>query len=1003
MDIMDNTSPPAPSPSAPITAMSSLSLNRDDGAEWPVDRVRSNFISFFVEKHQHTFWPSSPCVPHDDPTLLFANAGMNQYKPLFLGTCDPNIEMSTLKRAVNSQKCIRAGGKHNDLDDVGKDVYHHTFFEMLGNWSFGDYFKKEAIEMAYNCLVQQFSLDPDRLYATYFGGDDSSPADNEARDLWLQYLPSERVLPFDAKDNFWEMGATGPCGPCTEIHYDRIGNRDAAALVNMDDPNVIEIWNNVFIQFNREPDGSLRPLPHKHIDTGMGLERLTSILQNKMSNYDTDIFMPIFHDLRKILQNQGVPDVPEYNGKVGADDIGGVDMAYRVIADHIRTLSFSIADGAMPSNDGRGYVLRRVLRRAVRYGRSNLKAEIGFFSQLVPTVVRLFGGFYPELREKEDLITSVISEEETSFGQTLDKGLHKFEAMATKCASTGIFAAKDAHILYTTMGFPVDLTELMVEERGMKLDKEGFEKLMQHEIELSAKALQEKQLKASGGVDMTLEAEQTNYLIEKNIPVTQDELKYSREGSFDARILELYVGRNATDMYGFIGTIHAEDVGGKMIGIILDQTSFYAESGGQVTDTGMLASIDGDAMIQIENVQVYAGYVVHSGRLLSGSVCIGEHVKLSVDFERRLKIASNHTMTHVLNFALRHVLVLHPEESEKSNVAQQLDQKGSLVDDSKLRFDFSWNGPLSESQLAKIEQVCADRVKSAVPVESYVAPLADAHQISSLRAVFGEAYPDPVRVVSVSSTPLQEILNDPSNENWFDYSIEFCGGTHLTNTSEAEDFVLLNEEGIAKGVRRITAVTMQVARDAIELDRQLQDKLTAAREMDVKELEQEIKRLTVEVNNSSISAARKLRMKDSLTELSRKVIAWKKEQGANITSKIVAAALEAAEKEADSHVVCRVDFGLDGKVAKLVMAQWCALNKEEKRALLMVTADIPTDKFMVFATANGCEGVDCKAWVTAATLAMDAKGGGKSDSAQFNVHGVHKIDLVLEKARAFFN
>ncbi len=919
----------------------------------------------------------------------------------FIGTCDPNIEMSTLKRAVNSQKCIRAGGKHNDLDDVGKDVYHHTFFEMLGNWSFGDYFKKEAIDMAYNCLVQQFGLDPNRLYATYFGGDESTPADDEARELWLKYLPTERVLPFDAKDNFWEMGATGPCGPCTEIHYDRIGNRDAAALVNMDDPNVIEIWNNVFIQFNREPDGSLRPLPHKHIDTGMGLERLTSILQNKMSNYDTDIFMPIFHALRTILQKQGIPNVPAYSGKVGAEDAGGVDMAYRVIADHIRTLSFSIADGAMPSNDGRGYVLRRVLRRAVRYGRSNLNADIGFFAQLVPTVVQLFGGFYPELKEKEELITSVISEEEASFGQTLDKGLHKFEAMVAKYASTGIFAAKDAHILYTTMGFPVDLTELMVEERGMKLDKEGFERLMQHEMELSAKALHEKQLKAMGGVDMSLEAEQTNYLNEHNIQVTMDELKYDREGTVDAQILSLYVGRNATDLYGFIGTIHAEDVGNKMIGVILDQTSFYAESGGQVADTGTLVSIDGDAMIQIENVQVYAGYVVHCGRLISGTVHVKDRVKLRVDFERRLKIASNHTMTHVLNFALRHVLVLHPEDGEKSNAAQQLEQKGSLVDESKLRFDFSWNGPLSESQLSRIEQVCSDRVKSAVPVESCVAPLGDAHKISSLRAVFGEAYPDPVRVVSVSSTPLKDILSDPANDTWYDYSIEFCGGTHLTNTSEAEEFVLLNEEGIAKGVRRITAVTMQVARDAIVLERQLQDKLVAANSMEVKDLEQEIKKLTVMVNNSSFSAASKLRMRDSLTDLSKKVIAWKKEEGANITSKIIATALEVAKGASGNRVVCRFDFGLDGKVAKSVMAQWCTLNKHEKKALLMVTADVEADKFMVFATSGGCEDIDCKNWVATATTAMDAKGGGKADSAQFNVPGVHKIDQVLEKARAF--
>ncbi|MEL7473829.1 MAG: alanine--tRNA ligase, partial [Planctomycetota bacterium] len=444
---------------------------------WTAARVRQAFLDYFIKTHAHTHTPSSPVVPHDDPTLMFANAGMNQFKPVFLEQVPPGSPLVGVKRAANSQKCIRAGGKHNDLEDVGKDTYHHTFFEMLGNWSFGDYFKAEAINWAWDFLTNVLGLPADRLYATYFEGDASTgqPADDEARELWLKHLPPERVLPGNAKDNFWEMGDTGPCGPCSEIHFDRIGGRNAASLVNQDDPDVLEVWNLVFIQYDRQQDASLRPLPANHVDTGMGLERLVSVLQNKRSNYDTDLFGPLF-----VAIEQATGARP-YQGKLGADDKDDVDMAYRVIADHIRTLTLAITDGATPSNEGRGYVLRRVLRRAVRFGRQKLNAKSGFFSGLVPMVVESLGDAFPELRKDPQRVQAIILDEEESFGRTLDRGIKMFEDVAKSKQVSG----EDAFQLYDTYGFPLDLTQLMAEERGLIVDVAGFEKEMESQRERS--------------------------------------------------------------------------------------------------------------------------------------------------------------------------------------------------------------------------------------------------------------------------------------------------------------------------------------------------------------------------------------------------------------------------------------------------------------------------------------------------------------------------------------
>mmetsp|Transcript_3070 Transcript_3070/g.8679 ORF Transcript_3070/g.8679 Transcript_3070/m.8679 type:complete len:969 (-) Transcript_3070:118-3024(-) len=956
--------------------------------EWPMDKVRQTFIDFFVKQHGHTFWPSSPCVPVDDPTLLFTNAGMNQYKPLFLGTCDPNLEMSTLKRAVNTQKCIRAGGKHNDLDDVGKDVYHHTFFEMLGNWSFGDYFKKGAIDMAWKCLTEEFKLDPERLYATYFEGNEQTPADEEARQLWLQYLPESRVLPFGAKDNFWEMGATGPCGPCTEIHFDRIGGRDAAKLVNADLPDVIEIWNNVFIQYNREVDGSLRQLPAQHVDTGMGFERLTSILQGVDSNYDTDIFMPLFEAIQKET------GAPAYAGKVGPEeDPNFVDMAYRVVADHIRTLSFAIADGAVPSNDGRGYVLRRVLRRAVRFGRQNLGAELGFFAKLVPTFVNLMGKTFPELIEKQDHVTAIIRDEEDSFNRTLDKGLVEFQKRAEGLKKGGVFPGADAFFLYATMGFPVDLTELMAEEKGLTLDRQGFEAAMEEEQEKSRKAHLENQMAGMAGKDMRLVAEQTAHLVGQGVTATDDSHKYTwNQDLTGCSVKALFLGRGETeDKIGFVPEIKG---GTGMVGIVLDKSSFYAEAGGQVYDTGSIVSTGGLAL-KVSNVQLYGQFVLHVGEVEgAGTLKVGDAVTCKVDYDRRAPIAANHTMTHVLNFALKDVLM----KDAKDSTLTDIDQKGSYQDETKSRFDFSWNGPLKPAQLEAVENLCAERIAGAYPVDSYVASLADAQKISSLRAVFGEKYPDPVRVVAVSNHPITEMLSNPQDAQWNDYSVEFCGGTHLSNTKEAEAFCLLSEEGIAKGIRRIVFVTKDDAKKAIAEAEAFEAKLKKGESLDGEALDAEVKSLTQELSSLTISAAKKAQFRDRIDNLTKKVLAFKKKRLANISGEVVEKAVELAGSTPGNKVVMRFDFGVEGKVAKQIITGFC--KKIKDKALMLITADTSADKYMVVAGApKALKDVDCKAWATAATEGTGGKGGGKKDMAQFQVVGLGSIDGVLEKAK----
>ncbi|XP_021735180.1 alanine--tRNA ligase-like [Chenopodium quinoa] len=941
--------------------------------EWPAKKVRDTFIKYFEGKN-HAFWKSSPVVPVNDPTLLFANAGMNQFKPIFLGNVDPNSPLSELKRACNTQKCIRAGGKHNDLDDVGKDTYHHTFFEMLGNWSFGDYFKKEAIQWAWELLTKVYGLPANQIYATYFGGDEKAGlvADTEAKEIWLNYLPPERVLPFGCKDNFWEMGDTGPCGPCTEIHFDRIGNRDAASLVNNDDPTCIEIWNLVFIQFNRETDGSLKSLPAKHVDTGMGFERLTSILQNKMSNYDTDVFMPLFDAI------QQATGARTYSGKVGDDDVDKVDMAYRVVADHIRTLSFAIADGACPGNEGREYVLRRILRRAVRYGNEVLNAKEGFFNGLVPTLVNLMDDIFPELKQHEKHIKDVIAAEETSFGKTLLKGIEKFKKAAQEVDGKTL-TGQDAFLLWDSYGFPLDLTQLMAEERGLTVDTKGFIDAMAEARERSRSA----QNKQAGGA-ITMDANAMALLYNNQVPTTDDSSKYIWFKDHDSTIRAVYTGSE------FLESAEA----GQEIGVVLESTSFYAEQGGQIFDTG---SIDGPhGSFKVSNVQAFGGFVLHIGSSETGRLSVGDKVTCKVDYNRRQLIAPNHTCTHMLNFALREVLGTH------------VDQKGSIVLPEKLRYDFSHGKPVQSEELRKIESIVNEQIKAELDVYAKEAKLTDAKRVNGLRAVFGEIYPDPVRIVSIGKK-VEDLLADPEKEEWSQYSAELCGGTHISNTKEAKAFALLSEEGIAKGIRRVTAVTSDIALEAFKSACSLEQEVIDASNIEASLLEKKVAALRSSVDAASIPTAKKSDIRLKISLLQDQVRNAQKRLAAENRQKVVEIASERAEAavaEGKTFCISRVDVGVDASAVKILKEAIQEVIQEKKIPIMVFSVDESANKAIVYAGVPGkdnkCEGLEVSEWLTVALGPLKGKGGkGKGGLAQGQGTDASNVEEAIKLAVNF--
>ncbi|KAF7376011.1 Alanine--tRNA ligase [Mycena sanguinolenta] len=941
---------------------------------WPAAKVRQEFFSFFKSKG-HTYVPSSPTIPYDDPTLLFANAGMNQAGSIFLGTVDPHSEMSKLKRAFNSQKCIRAGGKHNDLDDVGKDSYHHTFFEMLGNWSFGDYFKKEAIAYSWELLTEIYKLPKERLYVTYFEGDAKNKLgpDLEAKEFWLaQGVPEDHILPGNAKDNFWEMGATGPCGPCSEIHFDRIGGRNAAHLVNQDDPDVIEIWNNVFIQFNREDDGSLKSLPSKHVDTGMGFERLVSIVQDKRSNYDTDVFTPIF------LKIQELTGVRPYQGRFGADDVDGIDTAYRVVADHVRTLTFALSDGGVPNNVGRGYVLRRILRRGARYARKKLGVTIGsFFSSLMPVLVETMGDVFPEITKKVDEIKEILDEEEESFSRTLDRGEKLFDQFATRAQEQGLkeLSGKDVWRLYDTFGFPVDLTRLMAEELDLGINDAEFE---------AAQAWSKEASKASLKRD-TIDTVKLDVhdiaALEKNssVPKTDDSAKFGSPllalGNTTATIKSIFYNKTFVEST-------ADIPANTSFGIILDKTSFYAESGGQECDTGNIV-IDGVADFEVTNVQIYNGYVLHVGRLKYGQLAIGSDVVSSYDELRRWPLRNNHTATHILNFCLREVLGDH------------IDQKGSLI---------------SLPEIGKIESMSIDWIRKNVKVYSKELDLQTAHKIPGLRAVFGESYPDPVRVVTLEYD-IDEIAKDITNPKWRNTSVEFCGGTygssllhndvsdfdqsHVAKTGDIKDFVIIEESGIAKGIRRITAVTGHEAQDVTRLAQALKAKLDRLEALSGQEKDSGLKALGVELGQADISVVLKAELKERLAVVRKAFDKQVKEKEAAANKESLDKISQHFKDDASSEVYIAI---LD--ILQSVVAQGKKLGK----AVYVFSADASSGKVAhvnYLPPSMKAKGADARVWATKVGEVLGGKAGGKEDSAQGVGTNVDQVDEAVRLSKEY--
>ena len=891
--------------------------------------IRSAFIDFFKDKG-HKFVPSSLVAPNDDPTLMFTNAGMNQFKDIFLGLSKPEC-----KSAVNSQKCIRVSGKHNDLEEVGIDTYHHTFFEMLGNWSFDDYFKEESIKWAWELLTQVYKIDETKLWATVFAGDeeDGSAYDEEAAKLWTKVtsISPDRVIACGKKDNFWEMGASGPCGPCSEIHIDLGEGRcdmqhieDHVCEVNAGCSRYIELWNLVFIQYNRQEDGSLVKLPARYIDTGAGLERIAAVLQDKASNYDTDLFMPIINAICEVTGHK-------YTSTLG----NKTDNAIRVIADHIRSLTFSITDGVTLSNEGRGYVMRRVLRRASRFGRV-LDMHEPFMYKLVDVVADVMGDAFPEVKKRAEFVATVIKSEEESFGRTLDRGLDIFEKAAETARKTSarLISGQDAFQMYDTYGFPLDLTELMARERDLSVDTATFEQFMDEQRERARASRKGTSLKQSlSGVEL---------------PATDDEPKYASR-------------KCKTKLTGWIDSTGLTTEGKlddnqKQVALVLDATSFYAESGGQAGDFGVIKSDTGRFVV--ESTEKIADCILHHGKLEQGTIEVGQEVNAKVD-RKRYATAGNHTATHILQWALQQTL------------GDGVHQQGSLVNPDYLRFDFTCPKALTHEQIASVELLVRTKIDEVLPVSSHTMGIDEAKSLGAM-ALFGEKYGDTVRVVAVGTEDKSEINQAVSKE--------FCGGIHVDNTAAIGGFKIIKEESISAGVRRITALTGRPLLDYLVGRCDIVDELTTTLKTPadqvtsrVTKLLEDNKRLAKELKNAAKSGGT-----DVMAE-ARKL-------------------LESAEKIGDASIITGV---LKGAKADDIRGAIDMLKKTAKCAAVVLGAAEGDSKVTLIAGVTDDlvkSGVKAGDIIKEIAPIVGGGGGGRPQMAQAGGKNPAKLEEALAKA-----
>jgi alanyl-tRNA synthetase len=928
-------------------------------------QIRQSFLDFFGEK-QHTIVPSSSLLP-DAPNLLFTNAGMNQFVPIFLGQQRP---MWIPPRVVDTQKCIRAGGKHNDLEDVGLDTYHHTFFEMLGNWSFGDYFKKEAIEWAWELLVERWKFPPQRLYATVYkpGPGEPSEFDQEAYDHWAGLFreadldPKIHVLDGGKADNFWMMGDTGPCGPCSEVHVDLTPDGDTrGTLVNKNDPRCIEIWNLVFIQFNAQPvagggdPGRINyvPLAARHVDTGMGFERVTAIIQGTknltdfsetISNYEADIFRPIFDDLEELSGKKYGSTLPDPSQPSTLNSQQATDVAFRVIADHIRALSFAIADGIIPSNEGRGYVLRRILRRAVRYGRS-LDFHEPFFFKLVDVVAKTMGDVFPEIRAKEKTIKETILREEGAFNKTLDKGLELFEREVSRGVSTisGSFAFR----LYDEQGFPLDLTELMARERGLAVDIAGFETLMEEQRTRARKGQKKEEISVEEG---KLKAEPTKFLGYDFLEV-------------ESVVETVLLGKKPDEF-----------------NIVLDQTPFYAEMGGQVGDRGLLHVPGHDrtevGQLRVIDTQKRGDVFVHRTALLEGRAPEpGEAVRVSVDVDRRRAIQGHHTVTHLLHWALHQV------------VSRDASQKGSYVGPDKLTFDFS-GAPLTKQQVRDVEKLVNQKITENAPVSWTEVPYADARKRTDIIQFFGEKYGDTVRVLQIGGAP--RALNG--------YSMELCGGTHARSTGDIGPFRIVKEEAIAAGIRRIEAVAGEATRNWAkeEAARQQEKFETLARK------KPDIAPLPGFENETT--ASEMLQQIDARTshlgKVEIEVRDWEKQSAKTAEADLRSRAAQIASQLAASHAgenfcVAEVQDG-DGKLLQAIAD---TLKSKFNGPIFLVGATNGSVALVASVPKHMTPTFQANKLIQQIAPIVGGKGGGRPENAQGAGRDASKVAEALAKAR----